>query len=92
VRVAPPYFVSGPSHEMCRRAFWIKLVILLYFTRRTHAIRYQYAIVESHHVVDFLVIQKKITISTNSFFGKGKGVRNKVAAKVVGEEVSGSGS
>jgi hypothetical protein len=77
---------------MCRRVFWIKLVILLWFTRRTHAICYQYVIVKSRHVVDFLVIQKKITIPTNSFFGKGKGVRNKVAAKIVSEEVSGSGS
>jgi hypothetical protein len=92
VHVAPPYFVSGPSHEMCRHVFWIKLVILLYLTRKIHAMCYQYAIVESRHVVDFLVIQKKITIPTNSFFGKGKGVRNKVAAKIVDEEVSGSGS
>jgi hypothetical protein len=38
------------------------------------------------------VIQKKIRIPMNSFFGKGKDVRNKVVAKIVGEEVSGSGS
>ncbi len=35
------------------------------------------------------MIQKKITIPANSFFGKGKGVRNEVAAKIVSEEVSG---
>jgi hypothetical protein len=38
------------------------------------------------------VIQKKITKPTNSFFGKKKGVRKEVAAKIVSEEVSGSGS
>jgi hypothetical protein len=38
------------------------------------------------------VTLKKITIPMNIVFGRGKGVRNKVAVKIVGEEVSGRGS
>ncbi len=84
VGIISPYFSSSTSHEVGGCHPGVELIIFHQFTRGTHVVCDEDAVVEPRHVICLLLVEKEILVPMDRFGSKARVVRGNVIIGWIG--------